>query len=97
MKILNDYKIKYCSDIFGDGNYNFELYRYALEKVMEEERKLKEEEEKQAKSESSKNGFSWFESVKSSNISYFFTVGVILFTIMILASSYFNFSLPRNI
>ena len=28
-----------CDDLFGNGNYNIELFTYALEKIFGEERK----------------------------------------------------------
>ena len=44
-----------CEDIFGDGNYNLELFQYALEKIFEEERKQKEEEEREIESRTPKS------------------------------------------
>ena len=96
LRLVNDYKLNTSSDIFGNGNYNFELYRYALDKIMEEERKEKDEEEKRIYESQPK--FSLFEKVKNSNIYYLFSFGVVLFTFIILASGYFNyFSVPRSI
>jgi len=45
MIIFNDYRLRNCEDVFSNYNYNFDLFKYALEKIFEEERKMKEEKE----------------------------------------------------
>lgn len=44
--IFNDYRLRRSEDIFSNYQYNFELFKYALEKVFGEERQKKEEEAK---------------------------------------------------
>ena len=45
-KIIERQRANICEYIFSHGNYNLELYRYALDKIFEEDRKKAEEEEK---------------------------------------------------
>lgn len=47
--ILNDYRFRNCENLFSNYNYNFELFKYALEKIFEEERKVKKEKEEKEK------------------------------------------------
>lgn len=42
---VNDYKFRACEDIFSNYKYNFELFKYALEKIFEDERKERDKEE----------------------------------------------------
>lgn len=44
--IFNDYRLRRSDDIFSNYQYNFELFKYALEKVFGEEREKKEAEAK---------------------------------------------------
>ncbi len=62
LKLIDEFKFNICEDVFGDGNFNFELFQYALEKIFEEERKEQEEEEKRL--EESRPKVSWLESIK---------------------------------
>lgn len=49
LEFVNDYRFRACESIFSNYNYNFELFKYALEKIFEDERK--EQEEKELKNE----------------------------------------------
>lgn len=42
---VNDYKFRACEETFSNYKYNFELFKYALEKIFEDERKEREKEE----------------------------------------------------
>jgi len=87
--LINEFKNKTADSIFGEGNYNFALYKYALEKVCEEERKEKEEKEKEIEASKPKSSiFSFLEFGKNSNMYLFVTVGVVLFTILLLGANY---------
>ena len=79
-----------CEDIFGDGNYNLELFQYALEKIFEEERKQKEEEEREIESRTPK--VSWLESIKKSSFMKYLSGGVIVFSIGALGFQYYLYS-----
>jgi hypothetical protein len=54
---FNFYRFKECEDIFSNYKYNFELFKYALEKVFEEERKLRDEKEAMQKSQEKPGGY----------------------------------------
>lgn len=85
-KILEDIKFKKCEDTFSDGNYNFELFQYALEKVFEEERKIKEEEKR--REEASRPKVSFFQTIKGSNYSGYFSILLIIFSLGIIGAHY---------
>jgi len=88
--LINQFKFKTADSIFGDGNYNFALYKYALEKVCEEERKVKEEKEKEiAASQPKTSIFSYFEISKNSNMYLFITLGVVMFTMFLVGANYY--------
>jgi hypothetical protein len=84
---IKDHKNRNASDIFGEGNYNFALYKYALEKVCEEERKEREEEERRLQESQPK--ISLFASIKNSKLYYFVSVGIVIFTAFIIAANYY--------
>jgi len=90
LKYLNDYKMRTADDIFGNGNYNFPLYKYALEKICEEERKEREKEEEILRA--SQPQISFFERVKNSNFYLIASVGIILFTVGLVISQYVFYS-----
>jgi hypothetical protein len=81
-----------CEDIFAEGNYNFELFQYCLEKVFEDQRKVKEEEEKRIEAERPKtNYFAW---TKNSNFYIFVTIAMVIVSLGMIATNYFNY-LPK--
>jgi hypothetical protein len=82
-----------CEDIFGEGNYNFELFHYCLEKVFEDERKIKEEEEKRIEAETPKVSF--FQSIKNSRFYKFLSVGLVLFSMGMIMMHYYMY-LPNS-
>ena len=41
-RLIQDYKYKTCEDIFSKAKFNFKMFSYALEKVLEEEKIRKE-------------------------------------------------------
>jgi phage antirepressor YoqD-like protein len=88
--LTDEFKFKICEEIFGAGDFNFELFQYALEKVFEEERKKEEEEEKLL--EESKPKVSWYESISKSNFFKYFSGGVILLSIGSLGVHYYLYS-----
>lgn len=85
--LINEHRYKIADDKFGNGNYNFALYKYALEKVCEDDRKVKEETER--KLNESRPKVSFFENYKNSNLYFFISLGIIFFTVFISASSYY--------
>lgn len=87
---IKDYKNRISGDIFGDGNYNFALYKYALEKVCEEERKEREENERIAQENQPKVSLlNW---VKNSNLYLFVSIGIIIFTLSLIAGNYYLYN-----
>jgi phage antirepressor YoqD-like protein len=82
-----------CEEIFAEGNYNFELFNYCLEKVFEEQRKEKEEEERRLEAERPKVSF--FQNVKNSKFYIFVTFAIIVFSMGLLATNYMNY-LPKG-
>ena len=90
IKYLNMQMYKLADEIFNKGNYNLVLYKFALEKVLEVKKKLKNKEKKK------KQKLSFFENFKDNNIYLFISIGIILFTIFFNgASYYFSKSGPR--
>lgn len=57
--ILNDYRFRNCENVFSNYNYNFELFKYSLEKIFEEERKVKKEKEDKEKLLNPSKGYSF--------------------------------------
>jgi hypothetical protein len=90
--LLDDIRYRRCDDTFSNGNYNFQLFQYALEKIFEDERKIKEEEEK--REEESRPKTSWFSSIRKSNVSIIFSVVMIVFSLGVLGFHYKMYSVP---
>lgn len=90
IKLIDEFKFKICEDVFGEGNFNFELFQYALEKIFEEERKEQEEEEKRI--EASKPKISIWESISKSNFFKILTGGVVLLSIGSLGAHYYMYA-----
>lgn len=84
---IKDYQSRNADQVFGNGNYNFALYKYALEKVCEEERKVREEEERRI--EESKPKVSIMDRFKNSNLYIFVSLGIIIFTVGVLAANFY--------
>lgn len=92
-KLIDEYKFKVCENVFGDGNYNIELFQYALEKVFEEERKAEEEREKAE--EALKPKVSWSQylcNITKSNYVKYFSALFILLSIGAIIAQYFMYS-----
>jgi len=87
--IIDEFRYKNADNIFGEGNYNFALYKYALEKVCDEERKEKEEIEKAANAGKPSVSFFSFENYKNSNLYLFISMGIILFTLILAGVNYY--------
>ena len=91
MRIIDQHKARICEDIFGSGDYNIELFQYALEKVFEEERK--EQEAKEKEEEAKKPKVTWSQylmNITKSNLSVYLSIAfVILSAIAIGAQFYF--------
>ncbi len=89
-RLSDEFKFKICEEVFGEGDFNFELFHYALEKVFEEERKIEEEQEKLL--EQSRPKVSWYESISKSNFLKYFSGGVVLLSIGSLGVHYYLYS-----
>lgn len=90
IKLIDEFKFKICEDIFGEGNFNFELFQYCLEKVFEEERKQEEEEERLLEESRPKVG--WLESIKKSNFIKYLSGGVIALSVGSIGLHYYLYS-----
>jgi hypothetical protein len=81
-----------CEDIFSEGNYNFELFQYCLEKVFEDQRKEKEEEEKRIEAERPRT--TYFQRVKNSNFYIFVTLAIVVISLGMIMTNYLKY-LPK--
>ena len=80
--LINRQRANICEYIFGNGKFNLELYRYALDKVFGEYREQMEE--KRKKEEALKPKVSWSEyllKISKSNFGIYLSICFILFTI----------------
>ena len=81
-KIIERQKANICEYIFSHGNYNLELYKYALEKIFEEDRKKAEEEQK--KEEAMRPKVSWKDyimNISKGNFGFYLSICFIIFTL----------------
>ena len=81
-KSIEHQRANICDYIFGNGKFNLELYRYALDKVFEEYRLKMEEERK--KEEALRPKVSWGEyltKISKGNFGIYLSICFILFTI----------------
>lgn len=83
--LIDQHKYKIADDIFGKGNFNFAVYKFAIEKVMDDE---KEEKEKLDK-ENAKPSISWLEGYKNNYFYIIFSIGLIFFTVCIITANYY--------
>ena len=82
LKSIEHQKANICDSIFGNGKFNLELYKYALDKVFEEYR-IKMEEEKK-REEAMRPKVSWSEylmKISKGNFGIYLSICFILFTI----------------
>ena len=81
-KIIERQRRNICEYIFSHGNYNLELYKYALDKIFEEDRIKNEEEEK--KKEALRPKVSWSEyltKISKGNFGIYLSICFIVFTL----------------
>jgi len=90
IKLTDEFKYKICEDVFGSGDFNFELFQYSMERVFEEERKAEEEAEKE-KALTMPNQ-SWFQSISKSGFVKFLSGGIVLLSIGSLGAHYYLYS-----
>ena len=82
LKSIQHQKANICDYIFGNGKFNLELYKYALDKVFEEYRLKMEEERK--KEEAMRPKVSWSEylmKISKGNFGIYLSICFVLFTI----------------
>lgn len=85
---VNDYRFRACEEVFSNYNYNFELFKYALEKIFDDERKEKEKEEAKNPKPSFFSNFSFTYSKGGKNWIYImFTITLIIGTIAFMGYS----------
>jgi tetratricopeptide (TPR) repeat protein len=90
IKLTDEFKYKICEDVFGGGDFNFELFQYSMERVFEEERKAEEEAEKEKALTMPKQ--SWFQSISKSGFVKFLSGGIVLLSIGSLGAHYYLYS-----
>jgi hypothetical protein len=81
-KIIERQRANICEYLFSHGNYNLELYKYALDKIFEEDRVKIEEEEK--KKEALRPKVSWTEfltKISKGNFGIYLSICFIVFTL----------------
>jgi hypothetical protein len=94
IKLVNSYRYKEVEDIFSNGTYNMDLYKYALEKIFDERHKEEElEEQKNSSNNNSNISSSWFSYLFSTKTSVFLILFMVLASIGLLAFHYKFFNL----
>ena len=81
-KIIERQRMNICEYIFSHGKYNIELYKYALDKVFEEDRIKMEEEEK--KKEALRPKVSWIDylrNISKGNFHIYLSICFVVFTL----------------
>ena len=81
-KIIERQRANICEYLFSHGNYNLELYKYALDKIFEEDRVKMEEERK--KEEALKPKVSWSQyltKISKGNFGIYLSICFIVFTV----------------
>jgi len=95
--LINSYKLKEADNIFSEGKYNIELYKYALDYVFEKDAKEKELAEMKIAAQQPKIGF--WQSIISTKFSMLLTIGLIIFSLSLIGVHYklysSNFPLTR--
>ena len=92
-RYIDEYKYKVCENVFSEGNYNIELFQYALEKVFEEERKAEEEKEKEEEAKRPKVSWSqYLLNITKSNYTIYFSIFFVICSFAAIAAQYFMYS-----
>ena len=95
-KIIERQRANICEYIFSHGNYNLELYKYALDKIFEEDRiKMEEEEEKK---EALRPKVSWSEyltKISKGNFGIYLSICFIVFTLGAIGMQIYSSSTAR--
>ena len=95
-KIIERQRANICEYIFSHGNYNLELYKYALDKIFEEDRIKMEEEEK--KKEALRPKVSWSEyltKISKGNFGIYLSICFIVFTLGAIGMQIYSSSTAR--
>lgn len=78
-RLIDEYKSKVCETVFSNGNFNIELFQYAIEKVFGEERKEEEEREKAEEAKRPKVTWSqWLANISKGNFGMYFSIALIM-------------------
>jgi hypothetical protein len=90
MRIIDQHKARICEDIFGSGDYNIELFQYALEKVFEEERKEQEAKEKEEEAKRPKVTWSqYLMNLTKSNFSVYLSIAFVILSIFAIGAQFY--------
>ncbi|MCQ2821329.1 MAG: hypothetical protein MJ252_29055, partial [archaeon] len=92
-KYIDEYKCKACENIFSDGNFNLELFQYALEKVFGEERKEEEEREKEEEAKRPKvSWMEWIGNISKGNFGFYFTIFFVIVSALIIGGHFYMYA-----
>ena len=100
---MESYKFRLSEELFSNGEYNYELFKYAIEKVLESEKKEKEERgrnnpeikmKKLVKEE--KNTQKTIEANKRNILSLYFSFLILIFSMLLIGFHYFLYSSYPN-
>jgi len=96
IKLINNYKFRKCEEIFSSRNYNNDLFTFSIDKVLESQKKEKEELESQ--SQKIRNELKSLSNDKTerniikNNISLYLSGFLLLFSMALIGLHYFIYS-----
>jgi len=103
VKLIESYKYRMSEDIFSNGEYNYELFKYAIERILDSEQKEKDEKDnnspelklkKQINEEKKKEKN--LEANKGNIVSLLLSFLIMLFSMLLIGCHYFIYSSNPN-
>jgi hypothetical protein len=92
-KLFDEHRFSICDDLFGNGNYNIELFTYALEKIFGDERKEEEEREKREAALRPKVTWTqWLINISKSNFVKYMSIIFVLLSIVAIGAQFYLYS-----
>ena len=92
-KLFDEHRFSICDDLFGNGNYNIELFTYALEKIFGDERKEEEEREKREAALRPKVTWTqWLINISKSNFVKYVSVIFVILSIVAIGAQFYMYS-----
>ena len=91
--MFDEHRFSICDDLFGNGNYNIELFTYALEKIFGDERKEEEEREKREAALRPKVTWTqWLINISKSNFVKYVSVIFVILSIVAIGAQFYMYS-----